>query len=680
MSVAPTPARPVRGGLGRTLSLVFLALALVPALVSGFVLYQRASETLEQSSLRQVEFLADLKRIDVSNWVEQRSRSLAVLAHDTDLIDALAPGSENAPMASTWLQERVAEDPAFVSLLVVNQMDGIIWSASQVRASRIGQTFPGWRSLSPEGVSSARYEPGLASDRLTLLFAVPIQLSQAAADNASGGSGWVLVGESSISVLSDLVAGPTDVGGGMRAYLLTEEGDPLIGVNGSAPAPMVGELVRSIASRGDGSGRFAGGPTGQTSIGAYRWLGDDLGLALIVEQQYFDVVAPLSSAAAWATLALVPALAIIGLIGLWLIRRQLAPLQTLSEAAQRLASGQWSATVPVVARDEIGNVSTAFNRMAGDLRRQFGLLESQAAARSQMLTAAEAVMEAAGAPQRLDVLLARTANALQEQLDVDAVLVFLRDDRDGKLHLRAGTEGLASLLRAHGLAYSIEPNSTVGWVATEQAPRLIPDVREDHVFTPLPEAPDMRSALGLPLAQGSDVVGVLLLLARQVGVFTSADLPVYQMIAAHLTVSIANSRQYERTQRTRMVEDVVVALAEQVSQTTDPERILAIGARVLGLALDARRATIRLGGETTAPIVNTERIASRSNGGPAALPPGSVGVAASEAEVNQPTIDDPGDVAGEATPSTDAVAPSPIDEEGAGPAMTDIPGSPVEAS
>lgn len=61
---------------------------------------------------------------------------------------------------------------------------------------------------------------------------------------------------------------------------------------------------------------------------------------LIVEQQYFDVVAPLSSAAAWATLALVPALAIIRPIGLWLIRRQPASLQMLSEAAQRLASGQ----------------------------------------------------------------------------------------------------------------------------------------------------------------------------------------------------------------------------------------------------------------------------------------------------------------------------------------------------
>lgn len=679
MSVAPTPARPVTGGLGRTLSLVFLALALVPALVSGFVLYQRASVTLEQSSLRQVEFLADLKRIDVSNWVEQRSRSLAVLAHDADLIDALAPGSENAAAASTWLQDRVAEDPAFVSLLVVDQTDGIIWSASQLRASRIGQTFPGWKSLRPEGVSSARYEPGLASDRLTLLFAVPITLSRATA-SANGAAGWVIVGESSIRALSDLVSGPTDVGGGMRAYLLTQEGDPLIGVNGSAPAPLVGELVREIGSRSDGSGRYEGGPTGQTSISAYRWMGDDLGLALIVEQQYFDVVAPLSSAAAWATLALVPALAIIGLIGLWLIRRQLAPLQTLSEAALRLASGQWSATVPVVARDEIGNVSTAFNRMAGDLRRQFGLLESQAAARSQMLTAAEAVMEAAGGPQRLDVLLARTANALQEQLDVDVVLVFLRDERDGKLRLRAGTEGLASLLRSRGLAYSVEPNSTVGWVATEQAPRLIPDIREDHVFTPIPEAPDARSALGLPLMQGGDMVGVLLLLARKVGAFTSSDLPVYQMIAAHLTVSIANSRQYERTQRTRMVEDVVVALAEQVSQTTDPERILAIGARVLGLALDARRATIRLGVDTAAPIVNGERIASRSLAGPTALPPGSLGVAASEAEANPPTFVDFSDLAEESTPSTDVVAPSAADEEGAGPALPDNPGSPVEAS
>lgn len=615
MSDAPTPARPPTGGLGRTLSLVFLALALVPALVSGFVLYQRASVTLEQSSLRQVEFLADLKRIDVANWIEQRSHSLVVLADDTELASALTPGAENTAAALTWLQERVADDPALVSLLVINERDGTIWSASQLRTSRIGQTFPGWKSIRSAGVSPARYEPGLASDRLTILFAAPIQLSRAATDDESGGSGWLLIGESSVSTLSDLVAGPTGNGGGTRAYLLTAEGDPLIGANGSAPAPMVGELVRAIASQGDGSGRFEGGPTGQTSIGAYRWLGDELGLALIVEQQYFDVVAPLSGAAAWATLALLPALAVIGFIGLWLIRRRLAPLQMISEAALRLASGQWSATVPTITRDEIGLVSNAFNRMAGDLRRQFSQLENQAAARSQMLTAAEAVMEAASGPQRLDVLLARTSNALQEQLDVDAVLIFLRDDRDGRLRLRAGAEALASPVNARALAYPFEPNTIVGWVAVEHAPRLIPDVREDHLFSTLPEAPDVRSALALPLAQGNDVVGVILLLARRVAAFTTADLPVYQMIAAHLTVSIANSRQYERSQRTRMVEDVVVALAEQVSQTTDPERILTIGARVLGLALDARRATIRLGVDASAPTANGEQLRARSNGG-----------------------------------------------------------------
>jgi HAMP domain-containing protein len=466
------------------------------------------------------------------------------------------------------------------------------------------------------GASPARYEPGLASDRLTVLFTAPIQVAVAAADDESAGPAWMLVGEASIVALKELVAGPADADGDMRAYLLTDEGDPLVGVNGSAPVPLVGELVRAIASHGDGSGRFAGAQPGQVSIGAYRWLSNELGLALIVEQDYQDVVAPLSGAAALAALSLIPALAVIALIGIWLIRKQLAPLHTISETALRLSSGQFNATIPTRGDDEIGAVATAFNRMAGDLRRQFGQLEAQTAARARMLTAAEAVMATSAPPQRLDVLLARVASSLQEQFEVDVVLIFLKDERDGKLHLRAGTEGVASRLRSRALAYAIEPDTIVGWTASEKAARLVPDVLEDNLFAPLPELPDIRSALALPMSMADEIVGVVYLLARQPAAFATVDLAVYQMVATHLAVSIANSRQYERTQRTRMVEDVVVALAEQVSQTTDPERILTIGARVLGLALDARRATIRLGSEEPA-----EAPVMPSNGSDGATPP-----------------------------------------------------------
>lgn len=596
MSDAPTPVRQRSGGLGRSLSLTFVALALLPALVGGFVLYERASAALEQVSLRQVESLADLRRIDVINWIDQRSRTLTALARDAELLDALAPDASNSSVATTWLETHVAEDPAFSAILLVRSSDGQIWAASGLRATRVGQTFPGWNSVRASGVSAARYEPGLASDRLTLLFATPVEVPETT-------ERWTLVGEASVPSLMTLVGSLSETSGALRAYLVTPDGDPLIGINGSAPVPMGGEVVRAASTRSQGSGRFTGEQPGQTYISAYRWLGNDLGLSLVVEQNYLDVVAPLSGAAAWALLALIPALAAIGILAWMLVRRKLAPLQTLSDAAVRMSSGNLTALTLPKNEDEISSVTGAFNRMANDLRRQFGLLEAQSSARARMLSAAEAVLAATAAPQRLDVLLARACNAIQEQFGTDVVLIFLRDDLDQRLHLRAGTETAASRLRMHGLAYACDPTSFVGWAAAEHAARLAPDVTEDNLYEAVPEVGEIRSALALPLTLGEDVIGVLLLEARQTGGFSTQDLTIYQIVSDHLAVSIANSRQFERSQRTRLVEEVVVALAGQVSQTTDPERILSIGARVLGLALDARRAVIRLGSSTDADAV-----------------------------------------------------------------------------
>lgn len=51
-----------------------------------------------------------------------------------------------------------------------------------------------------------------------------------------------------------------------------------------------------------------------------------------------------------------------------LSRRMTRDLDTLSEGAERLASGDLEARVPVRSRDEFGRLAATFNRMAGDLR------------------------------------------------------------------------------------------------------------------------------------------------------------------------------------------------------------------------------------------------------------------------------------------------------------------------
>jgi len=58
------------------------------------------------------------------------------------------------------------------------------------------------------------------------------------------------------------------------------------------------------------------------------------------------------------------------LVGLFLARRITAPVTALTAASKRVAAGDWSVRLPVHSNDELGQMSAAFNRMAGELGRQ----------------------------------------------------------------------------------------------------------------------------------------------------------------------------------------------------------------------------------------------------------------------------------------------------------------------
>jgi two-component system, OmpR family, sensor histidine kinase BaeS len=67
----------------------------------------------------------------------------------------------------------------------------------------------------------------------------------------------------------------------------------------------------------------------------------------------------------WASIAaFIVALA----LSVVLMRRILGPLSTITDTAQRIAEGDYTGEVPVVSGDEVGRLSTAFNRMSASLR------------------------------------------------------------------------------------------------------------------------------------------------------------------------------------------------------------------------------------------------------------------------------------------------------------------------
>jgi signal transduction histidine kinase len=57
-------------------------------------------------------------------------------------------------------------------------------------------------------------------------------------------------------------------------------------------------------------------------------------------------------------------------LGWWMSSRLSAPLRILNEGVQRLARGEWRTPLPIAAKNELGELTQAFNQMAAELTRQ----------------------------------------------------------------------------------------------------------------------------------------------------------------------------------------------------------------------------------------------------------------------------------------------------------------------
>jgi signal transduction histidine kinase len=76
--------------------------------------------------------------------------------------------------------------------------------------------------------------------------------------------------------------------------------------------------------------------------------------------------------------------AVVALLGLLLSRGVTRPLTQLTQAASRMASGEYNQRVLVRTKDEVGRLATAFNEMAAALERDVGELRRQEALRREL--------------------------------------------------------------------------------------------------------------------------------------------------------------------------------------------------------------------------------------------------------------------------------------------------------
>lgn len=165
------------------------------------------------------------------------------------------------------------------------------------------------------------------------------------------------------------------------------------------------------------------------------------------------------------------------------------------------------------------------------------------------LTATTAVArESAALGGDPEELLDRVARLIGEQFGFYHTAIYLLDENGGWAELRAAASPARQHLLSQGQRLRVGAQGIVGDVAYRGVYRLAADVSQDDAYYAVPELPDTRAELALPLRLRNEVMGVLDIQTKQVNVFSEQDVQTLQALADQVAMIISNSRLLAQVQ------------------------------------------------------------------------------------------------------------------------------------
>jgi two-component system sensor histidine kinase ResE len=126
------------------------------------------------------------------------------------------------------------------------------------------------------------------------------------------------------------------------------------------------------------------------------------------------------------------------------------------------------------------------------------------------------------------------------------------------------------------LALPLHDKTIMTTVANTGLPWLVPDVSVEPSFHAVPELPDTRCELAVPLVIAGETVGVLDVQSNRAEGLAQADLEMLQVLAAQVAISFANARLFAevRAHAAQLEARVTARTAEIRSQKERTEAIL----------------------------------------------------------------------------------------------------------
>jgi signal transduction histidine kinase len=155
-------------------------------------------------------------------------------------------------------------------------------------------------------------------------------------------------------------------------------------------------------------------------------------------------------------------------------------------------------------------------------------------------------------------------------------------------------KAIGPIPRQHGM---------LGVLLREGKPIRVDDIRADPRFEWWPPAhPDMSDFLGVPIKDGSDVLGIIFAACKRVpGGFTERDEQLLGLFASHAAIALTNARLYERGRELSVLEERA-RLARELHD--------AVSQKLFSIRAKARAAAVLVGRDPARAVAEMESVAA----------------------------------------------------------------------
>ncbi len=554
---APTKKPAFRNRLARSMVLALLTFAVIPVSVMGLAGYLRARSLLQEQVASQLHNISEIQVGDLEQSIRTKEIRLDRIGRRPAFLEAAERLHKfySVQYAEQLLTEfnivnRPDGVPVFDNFFIVDHA-GVIFGAS--KEEWIGVSLaesPYYAQLGEEVGTTGVYdfEP-IYANQFTIFSKLKLF-------ETNGDYLGILVGITEGETIRNYLNDITGVNPSTSAYFISSN-DIFVGVDPYTKAltsftpeveqrQLIDEYLASTFV-----GDHAENPLLEFNnqldipVVAHAHAIDRINGDLVVEIPRDIAFGQLGSLAPFSIFLFFITLLVMGVV-LWMAtNRVVNPLLELASTTQNFAEGDWASRSPIKRNDEIGALAHSFNQMADDLTSLYTSLSHQVDERTEYIRTAAEVAQNIVSTFNIDELLRKTAHLIVERFGYYHTGIFMVE-RSGRVAiLRAAHGPAAEQMLTKGHRLEVGSSSIVGWVTANNRPRAASDVGDDPVHFKNELLPETRAEVGIPIAIGDTVLGVLDVQSTHPEAFDEATISVLVTLSNQIATAIQNVNLFE---------------------------------------------------------------------------------------------------------------------------------------